>query len=177
MIILVPAERRPSLEGRIRCLDLVPDPVTGDERLHQHGYSYSIDLSGGILADYDPEELEQVTSRIGEPYAVYVSCESMDAARAFLREVLPGVDGLVDTNHFEILQASDFLTLVDRYPGWDWRCRPSTDLHYTGLRRRPVTWGPDQDGGEVQCDLVGGSDFLRRCAGRQRHAINESPRK
>lgn len=128
VIILVPAERRPSLEGRIRRLELVPDPVTGDERLHQHGYSYSIDLSGGILADYEPEELEQVTTRIGEPYAVYVSCESMDAARAFFREVLPGVDGLVDTNHYEILQASEFLTLVDRYPGWDWRRRPSTDL-------------------------------------------------
>jgi hypothetical protein len=52
----------------------------------------------------------------------------MDAARAFLRDVLPGVDGLVDTNHHEILQARDFLTLVDRYPGWDWRRQPSTDL-------------------------------------------------
>ncbi|MFF8610970.1 hypothetical protein ACF06X_34255 [Streptomyces sp. NPDC015346] len=106
----------------------MPDPVTGDERLHQHGYSYCIDLSGGILADYEPEELEQVRSRIGEPYAVYVSCQSMDAARAFLRDVLPGVDGLVDTNHHEILQADEFLALVDRHPGWDWRRQPSTDL-------------------------------------------------
>ncbi|MET8743263.1 hypothetical protein [Streptomyces sp. NPDC004728] len=106
----------------------MPDPVTGDERLYLHGFSYYVDLSGGILADYEPEEIEQVTTRIGEPYAVYVSCQSMDAARAFLRDVLPGVDGLVDTNHFEILQASEFLTLVDRYPGWDWRRRASTDL-------------------------------------------------
>ncbi|MEU0627980.1 hypothetical protein [Streptomyces sp. NPDC005989] len=106
----------------------MPDPVTGDERLYLHGYSYYVDLSGGILADYEPEEIEQVTTRIGEPYAVYVSCQSMDAARAFLRDVLPGVDGLVDTNHFEILQASEFLTLVDRHPGWDWRRRASTDL-------------------------------------------------
>ncbi|MFC8094879.1 hypothetical protein [Streptomyces sp. NPDC057301] len=102
--------------------------MTVDERLHRHGYSYYIDLSGGILADYEPDELEQVTTRIGEPYAVYVSCQSMDAARALLRELLPGVDGLVDTNHFEILQASEFLALVDRYPGWDWRRQPSTDL-------------------------------------------------
>jgi hypothetical protein len=128
VIILVSAERRPSLEGKIRSLELVPDPVTGDERLHQHGYSYYIDLSGGILADFEPEELEQVRTRIGEPYAVYVSCQSMDAARAFLHDVLPGVDGLVDTNHHEILQASQFLTLVDRYPEWDWRRQPSTAL-------------------------------------------------
>jgi hypothetical protein len=42
VIILVSAERRPSLEGRIRSLKFVPDPVTGGERLHQHGYSYCI---------------------------------------------------------------------------------------------------------------------------------------
>ncbi|MGW0884605.1 hypothetical protein [Streptomyces sp. NPDC002671] len=60
----------------------MPDPVTGDERLHWHGYSYYIDLSGGILTDYELEELEQVKTRIGDPYAVYVSCQSMDAARA-----------------------------------------------------------------------------------------------
>ncbi|MFJ1594906.1 hypothetical protein ACIOD0_32355 [Kitasatospora albolonga] len=106
----------------------MPDPVTGDERLHRHGYAYCLDLSGGILADYEPDELDQVTSSIGEPYAVYVSCQSMDAARAFLREVLPGVDGLVDTNHFEILPTSGFLALMDRHPDWDWRRRPSTDL-------------------------------------------------
>ncbi|MFJ9800099.1 hypothetical protein [Streptomyces wuyuanensis] len=49
-------------------------------------------------------------------------------ARALLRDVLPGVHGLVDTNQHEILQTSDFLTLLDRYPGWDWRRQPSTDL-------------------------------------------------
>jgi hypothetical protein len=30
---------------------------------------------------------------------VYVACQSMDAARAFLQHVLAGVDGLLDTNH------------------------------------------------------------------------------
>ncbi|MFD5885055.1 hypothetical protein ACFWHQ_03595 [Streptomyces sp. NPDC060334] len=69
-----------------------------------------------------------MTTRIGEPYAAYVSCQSMDAARAFLRDVLPGLDGLVDTNHFEILQASEFLALVERRPDRDWRRQPSTDL-------------------------------------------------
>ncbi|MFG6300909.1 hypothetical protein, partial [Streptomyces rochei] len=117
VIILVPAERRPLLEGRIRALDLVPDAATGDDRLHRHGYSHYIDLSGGILADYEREELDQVRTRIGEPYAVYVSCQSMDAARTLLRDVLPGLDGLVDTNHYEILQTSEFLKLLDRYAG------------------------------------------------------------
>ncbi|MFJ9681777.1 hypothetical protein ACIRP2_27535 [Streptomyces sp. NPDC101194] len=128
VIILAPAERRPSLEERIRALELVPDPATGDERVHRHGYSYDLDLSGRILADYEPDELEQVASRIGEPYGVYVSCESMNAARVFLRRVLDGFDGLIDTNHDEILPANEFLALVDLHPEWDWRRRPSTDL-------------------------------------------------
>ncbi|MFD3487561.1 hypothetical protein [Streptomyces sp. NPDC058665] len=106
----------------------MPDSVTGDERLYWHGYSYVIDLSGAILADYEPDELQQVAARIGEPYGVYVSCESMDAARVFLRQVLDGFDGLVDTNHFEILPANEFLTLVNRHPAWDWRRQPSTEV-------------------------------------------------
>lgn len=114
--------------SRIRAFELVPDPVTGDDRLHWHGYSYSIDLSGGILTDYESDELDQVTTRVGKPYAVYVSCQSMGAARAFLGDVLPGLDGLVDTSHYEILQASEFLTLVNCHPDWDWRRQPSTDI-------------------------------------------------
>ncbi|MFE9859902.1 hypothetical protein [Streptomyces sp. NPDC005780] len=128
VIILVPAERRMSLEGRIRAFDLVPDPATDGERLHWHGYSYCFDLSGGILTDYEADELEYVTASIGEPYAALVSCQSMDAARVFLRDVLPGVDGLVDTNHFEILPTAGFLAVMNGHPGWDWRRRPSTDL-------------------------------------------------
>jgi hypothetical protein len=52
----------------------------------------------------------------------------MDAARAFLRHVLDGFDGLIDTNHFEILPANQFLAVVERHPGWDWRRQPSTDF-------------------------------------------------
>lgn len=41
VIILVSAERRPLLEGQIRALSKVSDPVTGDGRLYWDGYSYS----------------------------------------------------------------------------------------------------------------------------------------
>ncbi len=127
VIILASKAECSSLEGRIRSFELVPDPATGDERLHWQGYSYYIDLSGGILADFGPEELEQIAARIGEPYGVYVSCQSMDAARVFLGQVLPGLDGLVDTNHNDILPASEFLALLARHPRWDWRRIPSAD--------------------------------------------------
>lgn len=50
VIVLAPVERRPLLEGLIRSFDLAPDAATGDDRLHWHGYSYYLDLSGSILA-------------------------------------------------------------------------------------------------------------------------------
>ncbi|MFE3198735.1 hypothetical protein [Embleya sp. NPDC059237] len=80
------------------------------------------------MADYEADELEQLGSRIGQPYGVYVSCESMNAARAFLRHVLDGFDALVDTKHDEILPAHEFLALLNRRPEWDWRRQPSTNL-------------------------------------------------
>ncbi|WP_308377991.1 hypothetical protein [Streptomyces sp. ISL-98] len=129
MIILAPAEQRLSLETRIRSFGLAPDPATGCERLYWQGYSYYFDLSGDILDDFEPEDLEQITARIGEPYGAYVSCGSMDAARAFLGQVLPGFNGLLDTNHYEVLPADEFLDLLARHPQWDWRRIPSTDLH------------------------------------------------
>lgn len=121
--------QRRALEARIRSFGLVPDPLReGGEFLHRRGYSYSLDLSGDILADFEPEDLDEITARIGEPYGVYVSCQSMDAARALLREVLRGFDGLIDTNHFEVLSAQEFLAVLARHPEWDWRRTPSTEL-------------------------------------------------
>ncbi|MEU3450723.1 hypothetical protein AB0H29_26390 [Streptomyces thermolilacinus] len=129
VIILVPVGRRLPLETRIRSLGVVPDPATGDERLHWRGCSYHLDLSGGILADYETDELDEVAARIGEPpYAVYAACQSMDAARALLTEVLPGVDGLLDTNHHDVLDTGEFLRLLARFPHWDWRRTPSAEL-------------------------------------------------
>ncbi|MFD8966711.1 hypothetical protein ACFV0C_17215 [Streptomyces sp. NPDC059568] len=128
VIILASAEQRSSLEERIRSFELVPDAVTGGDRLHWHGYSYCLDLSGGILADFEPEELAQIAARIGTPYGIYVSGQSMEAVRAFLAHVLPGFDGLVDTNHDDILPAHEFLALLGRHPQWDWRRVPRTNL-------------------------------------------------
>ncbi|GAA1537427.1 hypothetical protein GCM10009730_53430 [Streptomyces albidochromogenes] len=128
VIILAPVEERSTLEARIRSFGVVPDPATGSERLHWQGYSYYFDLSGAILVDFEPDEVEEITARIGEPYGAYVSCQSMDAARAFLGQVLPGVDGLLDTNHHDVLPAGEFLRLLTLHPQWDWRRVPSTGL-------------------------------------------------
>ncbi len=128
VVILGAVGERAGLEARIRGSGVVPDAAVEGERLYWRGYSYHLDLSGGILADYEPDEVEEVAARVGEPYGVWVASQSMEAARVFLREVLSGFDGLLDTNHGEILAAGEFLALIDRYPDWDWRRRESTEL-------------------------------------------------
>jgi hypothetical protein len=128
VILLAPADQRSSLEALIRSFGLVPDPRLGDETLYWQGYSYRFDLSGDILADFEPEELAEIAARIGEPYGVYVSCQSMDAARAFLTQALPGFGGLVDTNHYDVIAAGEFLALLAGHPQWDWRRVPSEEL-------------------------------------------------
>ncbi|MFE4335580.1 hypothetical protein ACFRQM_41145 [Streptomyces sp. NPDC056831] len=85
-------------------------------------------LWGGVLADFEPEEPEQIAARIGTPYGVYVSGQSMEAVRAFLGHVLPGFDGLANTNHDDILPPREFLALIGCYPQWDWRRVPRTGL-------------------------------------------------
>jgi hypothetical protein len=128
VIILSPVDERPSLEALIRYFGLAPDPLTDGDILYWRGYSYGFDLSGRILADFEPEELDEITARFGDPYGAYVSCESMDAARSFLSRTLRGFTGLVDTNHYDVLPADEFLALLARHPRWDWRRTPSADL-------------------------------------------------
>ncbi|WP_395296309.1 hypothetical protein ACF9IK_24860 [Kitasatospora hibisci] len=45
-----------------------------------------------------------------------------------MKQVLPGFEGLVDTNHDDVLPAGEFLALLARHPQWDWRRVPSADL-------------------------------------------------
>ncbi|MFF0075621.1 hypothetical protein [Streptomyces sp. NPDC005494] len=132
VIVLAPTERSSSFEDPIRALGVFPDPATGAERLHWQEYSYYLDLTGGILADFEQEELEHIAELIGEPRGFYVSGQSMDAIRALLGHLLPGFHGLVDTDHGDILPAHEFLGLLGRYPRWDWRRVPRADVGRSG---------------------------------------------
>lgn len=128
VILLAAARECSSITARIRSYGVRKDPLAVGEVLHWKGYSYSLDFSGRVLEDFEPEEIEEVSRRIGEPCAIYLSCESMDAARSFLAEVLVGFSGLVDTNHGDIIEASDFVRLIESHPQWDWRRVEVSDL-------------------------------------------------
>ncbi|MFF3403783.1 hypothetical protein ACFYW6_35475 [Streptomyces sp. NPDC002659] len=52
----------------------------------------------------------------------------MDAARAFMPQVLAGFSGLIDTNHGDVLEFSEFVRLIENHPRWDWRRAPVAQL-------------------------------------------------
>lgn len=132
VVVLAPAELGSSFEEPIRALGVFPDPATGAERLHWREYSYYLDFTGGILSDFEQEELDRITALIGEPRGFYVSGQSMEAIRALLGHLLPGFRGLVDTDHGDLLPAEEFLALLGRFPRWDWRRVPRKDIEREG---------------------------------------------
>ncbi|MFE7126390.1 hypothetical protein [Streptomyces sp. NPDC057617] len=121
LIILATAQESDSIAARIRSFGVRWDSVTNSDVLHWGGYSYSLDFSGRVLADFEPEEVDDISAKLGAPFAIYVSCESMDAARVLLPKVLEGFSGLIDTNHGDVVDFGDFTRLIKSHPQWDWR--------------------------------------------------------
>jgi hypothetical protein len=100
-----------------------------DERsLFWEGHSYDFDFSGRVLSDFEPEEVSHVTSNLGDPRVIYVSCQSIGAARSLLAVLLDGLSGLIDLNNGEILAFAEFLRLLDGNPDWDWRRTTAEEL-------------------------------------------------
>ncbi|MFJ1577492.1 hypothetical protein [Streptomyces sp. NPDC088182] len=133
VILLATAQECASIAARIKSYGVRRDPLTDGDVLDWNGYSYSLDFSGRVLEDFEPEEAEEIYRRIGEPFAIYLSCESMDAARKLLGQALAGFSGLIDTNHGDVVEFGDFVTLIDNHPQWDWRrTEVSQILHQAG---------------------------------------------
>ncbi|MEU3845338.1 hypothetical protein AB0E88_35585 [Streptomyces sp. NPDC028635] len=129
VVLLASAHECTAIEATVRSLGVGKDPLGAGDFLHWNGNSYALDFSGAVLSDFEPEEVEDVRRRIGEePHAIYVSCESMDAARMLLSSVLPGFSGLIDTNHGDVIEFAEFVDLLDKHPQWDWRRTEVTEL-------------------------------------------------
>ncbi|MFF4371641.1 hypothetical protein [Streptomyces sp. NPDC001594] len=128
LIILATAQECDSIAARIRSFGVQWDPITDSDVLHWSGYSYSLDFSGRVLADFEPEEIDDISTRLGSPSAIYVSCESMDAARILLPKALEGFSGLIDTNHGDVVEFGEFTRLIKNHPQWDWRRTDVSEL-------------------------------------------------
>ncbi|MFI1814218.1 hypothetical protein ACH414_28165 [Streptomyces sp. NPDC020422] len=122
VVLMASARECAAIEAKVRNLGVEKDPLSDGDFLHWNGNSYALDFSGDVLSDFEPEEIEDATRKIGEaPHAIYVSCQSMDAARGFLAHVLQGFSGLIDTNHGDVVDFAEFVGLIEQHPEWDWR--------------------------------------------------------
>ncbi|WP_282693336.1 hypothetical protein [Streptomyces sp. CC208A] len=122
VVLLASTQECAAIETKVRSLGTEEDPLSEGDFLHWNGNSYALDFSGDVLSDFEPEEIEEARRRTGaEPHAIYVSCQSMDAARMFLSYVLRGFSGLIDTDYGDVIEFAEFLDLIEKYPQWDWR--------------------------------------------------------
>jgi hypothetical protein len=121
VLIIVAGRDSGSIVASVRSLGVEWNATIKSDVLRWQGYSCNLDLSGGIVDEYDPETLEEVSREIDDPFVIYLSSESIGAARALLPKVLDGFDGLLETNHGDIVEFARFLQLIAQYPEWDWR--------------------------------------------------------
>ncbi|WP_405767297.1 hypothetical protein [Streptomyces sp. NBC_01538] len=122
VVLLASAHECAAIEAEVRSLGVGKDPLSDGDFLHWNGNSYALDFSGDVLSDFEPEDIEDMRQRIGEePRAIYVSCQSMDAARTLLTFTLRNFSGLIDTNHGDVIEFAEFVDLVEKHPQWDWR--------------------------------------------------------
>ncbi|MFH9072787.1 hypothetical protein [Streptomyces alboflavus] len=108
------------LEARLRS---VGDYVGGDvlDRLEWNTCTFGVDLSGDVLAEFDEQELAEIGDKLGEFSAVLLEYRDVPCVRGLLREILPGLVGLIDTNFGEILEYGRVLERFEHEPDWDWR--------------------------------------------------------
>ena len=86
--------------------------------LSSDGCSYGIDLSQSVLAEYDDEERDTVSSQVGEIEAILVEYPNVACLKMLLRKFLHGLSGVLDTNYDEFIPYDEVLRRT-RDENWD----------------------------------------------------------
>lgn len=121
LVLLVPGPDREQLLADIRALGLVDRPDPFFDLLELGDNTYGFALSGRVIEDFDPEELEEVTRVAPDPYAVLMEYENAESAKALLDRLIRDRAGVVDTNYGELIEFSEFVRRMESEPDWDWR--------------------------------------------------------
>lgn len=91
------------------------------DSLKRGGCRFGVNVSGDVLDEFDEDELAEIAARLGEFRAVLVEYHDAACIRQLLRDVLPGIRGVLDTNHGEFRDYRTALERLDQDPSWDWR--------------------------------------------------------
>lgn len=121
LVLLVPGSERERLLADLRALGLTDRPDPFFDLLELGAHSYGFVLSGRVIEDFEPEELEEVTRVAPDPYAVLVEYENVESAKALLGRLIRDRTGVVDTNYGELIEFSEFVDRMEAEPDWDWR--------------------------------------------------------
>ncbi|MFF4258542.1 hypothetical protein ACFY1L_45885 [Streptomyces sp. NPDC001663] len=121
LVLLVPGSERERFLSDIRALGLVERPDPFFDLLELGGNTYGFALSGRVIEDFEPEELEEVARVASDPYAVLVEYENAEAAKVLLGMLIRDRTGVVDTNYGELIEFSEFVRRMEGEPEWDWR--------------------------------------------------------
>ncbi|MFJ6807357.1 hypothetical protein ACIQRK_15195 [Streptomyces anulatus] len=120
VVLLSPTGDIPVLVARLRGVGSYREGAIFDN-VDWRGCSFGVDVSGGVIDQFDDEEVAEIREELGEFGAVLVEYPGMACIRDLLIEVIPGVRGILDTNYGELLSYETVLERFHRDPSWDWR--------------------------------------------------------
>ncbi|MEW1725219.1 hypothetical protein [Streptomyces sp. NPDC093109] len=120
IVLLSPASDYRELSNRLRASGLYNE---GDifDFLDRGPCRFSVDFSGDVIGEFDDGEIDKIFEKLGEFNAILIEYPGVACVRDLLMEVIPGVRGILDTNHGEFLGYDEVLERFGRDRDWDWR--------------------------------------------------------
>ncbi|WP_370943262.1 hypothetical protein AB5J62_29750 [Amycolatopsis sp. cg5] len=88
-------------------------------RLQREDCVFDVDVSGDVLTEYKETETAQFAQLLGQFHAVLLGFDEGTGARPLLRDLLPGLEGIVDTGGTELLGYEEVLIRFHDDPCWN----------------------------------------------------------
>lgn len=120
IVLLSPTNDHQELVTRLRGVGSYSEGAIFDH-LDWRECRFGVDISGDVIAEFDEEEIAEIREELGEFNAILVEYPDMACVRDLLVEVIPGVRGVLDTNHGELLGYDTVLERFHQDRSWDWR--------------------------------------------------------
>ncbi|SDZ42265.1 hypothetical protein SAMN05421504_11617 [Amycolatopsis xylanica] len=88
-------------------------------RLQREDCVFDVDVSGDVLTEYKEAETAQFAQLLGQFHAVLLGYDEGAEARTLLRDLLPGLEGILDAGGSKLLGYEEVLIRFHDDPAWD----------------------------------------------------------